>query len=89
MLGSVLVAVSAFLPEVHTVSHCAEVSGSCFSLPAGVENALTTFSGSLHGLIDIIPFLEVPFELLMYVLAIKFALFAWAWVRYLLGLFAS
>lgn len=55
-------------------------------LPLGMDAALTLMVGSIHGLIDLMPWLEIVWTLALLALLIKFLLFSWHWVKWFIEL---
>lgn len=55
-------------------------------LPLGMDEALTFMVGAIHGLIDIMPWLEIVWTLALLALLIKFLLFSWHWVKWFIEL---
>lgn len=68
-----LALVTAFLPTVT-------------ELPLGIDEAVVFFIGTIKALVNLIPFMQVPFTLILLAVSIRFALFVWHWVRWLVEL---
>lgn len=56
------------------------------SLPFGIDPAINKFGQIVAAFIDLMPWFEVVWNLLTLALYIKFILFAWHWIKYLIGL---
>lgn len=79
-----LLAVTAYMPNVVPVGECN--SSGCTEMPGMIEEGLTFFVSSINGIIDLFPWFEVVWQLILWALAIKFAFFAWSWIRWLIEL---
>jgi len=73
---AILVIVTNFLPVVT-------------ELPFGMDAALTFFIGAINGLLAIMPWMELPWTLVLWALFIKSLLFIFHWVIFFLNLFAG
>jgi hypothetical protein len=69
----VLYGISLFLPTAGEVT-------------PGFDAAIAYFIGIVRSLVDLLPFMEVPFELVMIALFIHFTLFVWQWLVRIWGL---
>jgi len=56
-------------------------------LPLGIDEALTFFVGTITGLISVMPWLEIVWQILLLGLSIKILLFTWHWIKYIIDLF--
>lgn len=83
IFGVVLGAVS-FLPEVQLTA-CGGTT-DCLQFPTGVYDALQYFFGTMHDLVTLIPFLEVPLQVVLMAVSMKFLLFAWSWIKWFIQL---
>lgn len=55
-------------------------------LPWGMDAALALMVGSIHGLIEIMPWMGIVWSLALTALLIKFLLFSWHWVKWFIEL---
>lgn len=56
------------------------------ALPLGMDEALTFFVGNIRALVELLPWMELPFTLIMWALFIKSLLFAWHWIKWFIEL---
>lgn len=55
-------------------------------LPFGIDDAMVLFISTIRSLVAIIPFMVVPYYLIIAMLSIRFSLFVWHWIRWIIGL---
>lgn len=53
-------------------------------LPFGMDEALMFFVGNVRALVELLPWMELPFQLIMWGLFIQTLFFAWHWIKYFL-----
>lgn len=58
-------------------------------LPFGMDTALTFFIGAINGLLDLLPWMELPWTLVLWALFIKSLLFIFHWTMFFINLFAG
>lgn len=73
---TILLLLSKFLPVVT-------------ELPYGMDYALTLFTGSINGMIEIMPWMGIVWTYVLLALFIKGLLFTWHWSVFFLNLFAG
>lgn len=54
-------------------------------LPFGLDDAMTTFVGVIKALLGIMPWFQVPWNLMLLALSIAFGLWIWHWVKYFIN----
>jgi len=55
------------------------------TLPFGIDNAMNMFVGTIKALLDIMPWFQTPWILMLLALSISFGLWIWYWVRYVIN----
>lgn len=80
----VLLGITSFMPEVVPVGQCPDSVEGCTTLPATLENGMEFFVNTISGILDLLPFLEVVWNLIMLALVVKVSLFTWSWLRWLI-----
>lgn len=55
------------------------------TLPLGMENAVVLFTGTIQALIDLLPWLSIPWNYFLIALSIHFALLLWHWIRWMIS----
>jgi len=73
---ALLVVVTAFMPVVT-------------ELPFGMDTALVFFVGTIKALLQLMPWLQIVWNLILWAIFIKSLLFAWKWVQWFIQLFAK
>jgi len=55
-------------------------------LPYGMDEALTLFVSTIHGIISLMPWMQTPWNLILVAIGVDIALFTWHWIRYFVDL---
>lgn len=58
-------------------------------LPFGMDSVFSTFVGTIHGVLETIEFLIVPWYLFIAYLTIESAFFLWKWINYFIDVYKS
>lgn len=56
------------------------------SLPLGMEEAVTFFSQTVHGVLTLMPWFQTPFDLLIWAITIKIMLLSIGFFRWIISL---
>jgi len=70
---AILVILTGYLPVVS-------------ELPFGMEAALIFFVGTIRGILELMPWLQIVFTLILFAMFIRSMLFAWTWTKWFIEL---
>jgi len=52
------------------------------TLPFGLETALSFMGSTIKGLIEVLPFLELPWKYALFALYLHYLLISWHWIKW-------
>jgi len=70
---AVLVILTGFMPVVT-------------ELPFGMDAALSFFIGTIRAILELMPWMQIVFQLILWAMFIESLLFAWKWVQWFMEL---
>lgn len=58
-------------------------------LPYGMDEALSFFVATIKSLLQLLPWMQIVWNLILWAIFIKSLLFAWRWIQWFIHLFAK